>query len=97
MDSAPSLGQDGAKPCRPKPPAAGASAKRQCLEQRSIPKGMVRKAAPLDGNCLFHAASMAIAAANLTDCRDVGLEISTRSAIRHFMVASLSVAIKVAL
>ena len=62
VDSAPSLGQDGAKPCRPKPPAAGASAKRQCLEQRSIPKGMVRKAAPLDGNC-FHAASMAIAAA----------------------------------
>ena len=63
VDGAPSPGQDGAKPCRPKPPAAGASAKRQCLEQRSIPKGMVRKAAPLDGNCLFHAASMAIAAA----------------------------------
>ena len=36
-------------------------AKRSCTETRDLPKGLEQQAAPADGNCLFHAASAAIA------------------------------------
>ncbi|CAE7314703.1 OTUD4 [Symbiodinium sp. CCMP2592] len=36
-------------------------AKRTCTETRDLPKGLEQQSAPTDGNCLFHAASSAIA------------------------------------
>ena len=57
----PLLRQEAKDAKREAPNKGKGPAKRSCTETRDLPKGLEQQAAPADGNCLFHAASAAIA------------------------------------